>query len=284
MNPFNFKVIEYGNGEIEVRKYSSCLGSVPDHDELTTIFEDWDNNDCKIVINPFTGNEEVLYPWYSSQDAEFRKKHSERVSYNRTRNEVYKYSRMVDWQVMITLTFSSEYVNRYDFKLCMSKARNWFHNQRKRYSNEFTYLVVPEQHKDGAWHIHGLCANLGDISYSYSGIKDKSGRKIYNLDGWKFGFSTCVFVDNTHKVSGYICKYITKDLCRITKGSHRYYRSKNIAEPIETMGLLEGSVDINKYLQELCDLYCAEYSYGKRVTGSFVDTDYFYLMRKENLL
>ena len=60
-----------------------------------------------------------------------------------------------------------------------------------------------------------------------SGIIQRNGKPIYNLANWKLGFSTVTQVQDTTRVSHYIAKYITKDLCAVTKGKRRYWASRN---------------------------------------------------------
>ena len=204
-----------------------------------------------------------------------------------------RYSRQVDWEYFITLTFDGSKVDRYDFDVCMRKANDWFRNQKKRKAPELKYLFVPEQHNDGAWHIHGVIADVGNISFVDSGrvaIGEKACMRtdgnikfptIYNLSGWRFGFSTATRVRDKYKVASYITKYITKNLCENTFGKKRYYRSKNIPEPIEKGFLVEPN-EFESFMAEMVDSFGCNMVYRKDVNGLFQSVIYrFYQEESE---
>ena len=93
------------------------------------------------------------------------------------------------------------------------------------------YLVVPEQHKDGAWHFHGLFSNCEGLTMVDSGIKYDDNRNVYNIIDFKLGFTTALKSDGDPRISSYLVKYITKELITMSKGQHRYLYSKNLAKP-----------------------------------------------------
>jgi hypothetical protein len=149
-------------------------------------------------------------------------------STNRTKNMVYNYARGDVWNWFITLTFNKNKINRYSFEECSKRLRKWLNNMKNIYAPDMKYLVVPEQHKDGAWHFHGLLSNTGAMVFNkdcnkYTGelLETKSGLQIYNFGNYKMGFSTATPITDTAKASSYITKYITKDLSQNTKGFRR---------------------------------------------------------------
>lgn len=251
-SPFNCKIIEYANGIVEIRKYNKVIGEWGINEDKDDVlrsqvigkkFSQLEKDLCEpeILLNPFTNEEDEYFSEEQLQILKNRQDRSLRNSFSRTINSIYKISRQCEWEYFITLTYDNSKVDRYDYDLCMKKANKWFHNQR-RYAKDLQYLFVPEQHKDGAWHIHGVISNVGDMKFIDSGKKFKSSNDdntIYNLDGWKFGFSTASKVDDYQKVSSYITKYITKDIVSASKGKKRYYRSQNIPEPQEYNLIIE---------------------------------------------
>lgn len=130
------------------------------------------------------------------------------------------------FDMFVTFTFKS---NRQDINLLKNQLSNWIHNQ-KRIHGEFSYILVPEFHKDGkSIHFHGLLSGYnGKVVFSG---KIQRGRQIYNVTSYRLGFSTLAYIDNTEKVSSYIKKYITKDMPTI-KGKKRYWCSKDLTRPI----------------------------------------------------
>ena len=189
-----------------------------------------------------------------------RKAHSQRVSVTRSKNKIHDLARSETWEYFVTLTYDSSKTDRYDYNACLSKCRKWLNNQRSRYAQDLAYIFVPEKHKDGAYHFHGLVANVGNMKFDDSGKvaigknavtrteKNKSYPTIYNLGGWRFGWSTATKVKDSFKATNYITKYVTKDICADLKGKHRYIASKNLHEPIE-LELLLSPYDCDRYAQ-----------------------------------
>lgn len=287
MTIHNVKIVEFGNGLVEVRKYAKPVNAHLMYVSQEECMkrqqcgkEERERNDMveysEIEYNPFTEKEERIWDICYEDVVERRKLESQRRSRNRTINAIYNLSRQCMWEYFITLTYSPEVVDRYDFDTCMKKANTWFKNQQQRKANDLQYLFVPEQHKDGAWHIHGLLAQVGNMSFVDSG-HCANEKIVYNMDGWRYGFSTAVKIgddaDEVQKVSTYITKYITKELCENTLGKKRYYRSRNIPEPVTTELLIEND---DNFINVLADSLGKEVFYEKSVKG-YVDIDYKYL-------
>ena len=284
---YNIRVIRYENGTFEIRQYSNPVNAIYEGEtSVASIYHTGMKRKVNLEYNPFTDEMEKLR---TIEDAE----RSAKNSLNRTKQNIYKFSRQADWEYFITLTFDGSKVNRYDFDECMGKANNWFNNQKKRKAPDLKYLFVPEQHKDGAWHIHGVIADVGEMSFADSGrvaIGQKAYRRsdvnsefatIYNLSGWRFGFSTATKVRDKYKVASYIIKYITKDLCESTFGKKRYYRSRNIPEPIEK-GFIVEPQDFDSFMAEMVDSFGCGMVYKKEVNGLYQSVTYrFYQEERE---
>jgi len=125
-----------------------------------------------------------------------------------------------------TFTFGKQH---YDIPRCVKSMQNWLKNQ-SRLDKNFQYLIVPEYHKDKLGiHFHALTKN-------YSGKKLPTGkytkgRQIYNIAGFRSGFSTYVRLDkDTERVAHYVTKYITKDMPTLN-GRTRYWCSKGLLRP-----------------------------------------------------
>ena len=70
---------------------------------------------------------------------------------------VYNYSLANDWDWFVTLTFDPQKVDRYNYSDCAKKLKNFIDVTRRKCPG-LKYLFVPELHKDGAFHFHGLIA------------------------------------------------------------------------------------------------------------------------------
>lgn len=134
------------------------------------------------------------------------------------------------WTYFVTLTLSKEKIDRYDKKEINKRFKKWLNNMVYRY--DFNYIFIPEYHKDGAIHFHGLVS--GNLKLTYVKL-DKKGRKVYNLDNWTLGFSTAIELDdNRTAVSAYITKYVTKDTTKIL-GNVYYAGGRNLKRECQSV-------------------------------------------------
>ena len=150
--------------------------------------------------------------------------HSAYVSVNRSKNKIFYYARSNDWTngYFVTLTLDPERINSFNYKEAVDCVRKFLDYLRKQVPDSYA-LIVPEKHKSGAFHFHGLInGNIKDL-ITYSG-HTVNGSMIYNfVKGWKYGFSNVTKVQNTLAVEKYICKYTTKELLNSTLYQHRYF-------------------------------------------------------------
>lgn len=288
MSAYNIKMIKYPNGSAQLRRYSKPLKAKEyKHEcEKFTYQEEqklrkggsvWKDN-VEYVLSPFDG---CIVPRVKVFKDKPEKNPDSDIYHSlcRTKNKIYSYGRCVKWEMFVTFTFSSEKTDRYDYDECSRLVRRWLNNQRRN-APDLQYLIVPEQHKDGAWHFHGLLSNTGNIKFIDSGKKDKKGNNIYNMAKWSNGFTTATAVTDVFKVSKYIGKYITKDLCELTKGKQRYFVSQNMPEPEEFTFFVDTDVeDFSQFLGTLADSIGYEVTFvsSPRNKGSFVDVDYYEL-------
>lgn len=141
-----------------------------------------------------------------------------------------------DFEWFATFTFNPKKVNRYNFYACSSAMRRWFSHQRERSLERgivLKYLVIPEQHKDGAWHFHALISGYTGQLHK-TGNYTQNGRSVYNITSFRSGFTTAVPIDSKEGVSSYITKYITKAFVK-TFNKRRFYCSKNLQRPVKTL-------------------------------------------------
>lgn len=282
---YNVKIVKYPVGGYQVVLYSETVG----HDTFLMVDDSLDleyldiNGDLHIVhlpsetgrlppkgeyyLNPF---EDEYIRVRSFADAE----RSEKVSRNRTLKNLYYDTRSNEWEWFITLTFDPKKVDRYDYDAVVKKLKNWLIMCR-RDCPDMKYILVPELHKDGAFHFHGLIANCDALQFVNSGVKDKSGKSIYNIGKYKLGWTTATRVESTEKVSKYISKYITKELCAATFGRKRYWKSRNLNQAeIVTLTLLGD-------LQVFRDSVESVAQWSKSIDG-YITTEYFEMPQEVN--
>lgn len=218
---YNVKHLQYPDG-YETRVYSRTYsrGVKP----LKQDFERFDN--------PFTGIEENLPVTVILSDVQIeeRKQRSLMVSKQRAVNNIYNLARCNDWTWFVTITFNPEIVNSFDFDSCSRKLSDWLKNLR-RVDSSIMYLFVPEQHKSGAWHFHGLMSCSSALRMADSGLKDRKGKVIYNIGRYKYGFTTATEIENNEAVTKYITKYVTKEMLGHIRGKKHFWASRNLSRP-----------------------------------------------------
>lgn len=165
----------------------------------------------------------------------------------RARTRVFEYAACNNFEYFITLTINNDYLDRYDLKEYIKKLGQLIRNYRRDYGVDIQYLLIPEGHKDGAWHMHGLIMGIPKEQLKLFTLEDKlpyrlrelimEGRKIYNWEKYaeKFGWCTLERVRSQEAVSKYITKYIRKsfdsDRGVSEKESKLYYCSRGLKRP-----------------------------------------------------
>lgn len=139
-----------------------------------------------------------------------------------------------DW--FVTLTLSPDEVDRYDAAAIMKKVNRWLDNMVRR--KGLRYVLVPERHKDGAFHFHGFFAGSG-LEAVPSGHSDKQGHEIFNLPQWGFGFTAAIRLYGTYSQAvGYVSKYIGKQDGERPMGRW-YYSGGDLKEPQRDYSVME---------------------------------------------
>ena len=240
MEPYNVKIITYPDLTKQYRIYHNTIGT----DDLSIPVRPHKKGER----NPFDGKvcKEILV------DIKDYKNHVDEVSIKRTKKKVYDYAKSNEWEWFVTFTFSPDKVNRYDYDECTKYLSKWFNNL-KRSSPALSYLVVPEQHKDGAYNFHGLFSGMNEHQIVWTGkyvIKRVRGlrskfvrtkEKIYKIGSYKLGWMTATRVREMEKVTSYITKYITKDMLNGLHGRKRYWCSRNLVLPLEEVFILDAT-------------------------------------------
>lgn len=139
------------------------------------------------------------------------------------------------WEYFVTLTFDDQKVNARYYDYVVDKLTNWLDTIRRKNLN-MQYILVPELHKSGRVHFHGIFKNVPNWKLEkayYPGTNrliKKKGVQIYNLTNYKLGFTTVSKVQNMEAVSVYISKYMTKELID-QDFKKRYWCSQGLKRP-----------------------------------------------------
>lgn len=142
----------------------------------------------------------------------------------RAKQRVWDIARANSWDWFVTLTLDPAVVDRFDYNAVVECLKSF--TKSLHYYN-CDWLIVPEQHKSGAWHFHGLIRGNPPMS---KGKVLKDGTVIYNLDNYHLGFTSLSRVKNEQSVATYITKYLTKEM-EVPKGRKRYWFSRGLNQP-----------------------------------------------------
>lgn len=154
--------------------------------------------------------------------------HPEVSSLKRTKTLVQDLVLCNDFDLFCTFTFNPQKIDRFNYTKCHYSMTKWLHNQHDK-DPKFRYLIIPERHKSGAWHFHALISHFNG-TLSDSGHKTSTGRVVYNIKGFRNGFTTAVEIDDKYAVSSYVTKYITKDFIK-EFNQRRFFCSRDLIRP-----------------------------------------------------
>lgn len=149
----------------------------------------------------------------------------------RARAAISDLARSNDFRWFVTLTLDRERIDRYDVREITRRVNHWLDNQVRRAG--LKYVLVPEHHKDGAVHFHGLFNDA--LEARDSGHRDGEGHRIFNLPAWSLGFTTAIeLYGDRRRAIGYVCKYIGKEAVKV--GGRWYYSGGDLQKPsVETL-------------------------------------------------
>lgn len=161
---------------------------------------------------------------------------------SRTRARVFELACCNPWEYFVTLTLDPQKYDRTNLEQYRKDLSQYIRDFRKKSNTNVKYLLVPEQHKDGSWHMHGFLMGLPPSELREFTLSDHlpyairnrltQGKHIYTWEAYahKFGYTSIERIDNGEAASKYITKYITKDAMRTMTAlhAHIFYASKGL--------------------------------------------------------
>lgn len=184
---------------------------------------------CKLPIKRAGFEDDRKYSGYGR----LRNINDEKLSHHiaRARTRVFELAICNDFDYFITLTVNDEKLDRYDLKGYIKKLGQFIRNYRRDYEADIQYLLIPEKHKDGAWHMHGLIKGI-PVEHLQ---KNEHGYLDWEDYKKRFGYCSIDKIKNQEAVSKYITKYIRKsfdtDRGVSEKESKLYYCSRGLRRP-----------------------------------------------------
>ena len=158
---------------------------------------------------------------------------------SRAKSKVQELALCNDWQYFFTATIDPTKYNRDD----LPKFRKDFTRFcREKYVAKIDYLLIPERHAKGGWHMHGFLSGIPPELLREFTLQEclpvallkklQQGKKIYDWSGYrnKFGFCVLEPVESPTAAAFYVTKYVTKDNSRNVQqmGGHLYYASQGL--------------------------------------------------------
>ena len=208
---------------------------------------------CSVSGNPGTAKESSAGPTSANFDRARR----------RARAKVRDLALANHFQWFVTLTLDSAIVNRYDISSFGRVFTRWLDNAVRR--RGLSYVIVPERHKDGAIHFHGLFNDA--LPMVNSGHTDAAGHPIFNCTAWKFGFSACVQIYGSYtQAVSYVCKYIGKQGEK--PGGRWYYSGGKLEKPTILYGVCEDWETAQNVADAFGPLDAETYSFEIPETGN----------------
>lgn len=166
----------------------------------------------------------------------------------RAKTTIQNYALSNDFKYFFTLTFNTSY-DRFNLDVLKSNFR---YILSKKIKCGCKYLIVPEQHKNGAWHFHGFFTN--EIS-GYITQNDYGFEHIPELD--KLGFHNIQEIRSIEKCSNYVTKYISKNLgSGIKKFKHCYFASTGLQKPLLMKDIIYNNEYFNNKFFDFRNDFC----------------------------
>lgn len=173
-------------------------------------------------------------------------------SFSRARSMVLQYALCNPWDYFFTGTLDERLADRYNLDRYAKRLMQFIRDKRKKYNASFQVLLVPERHKDGAWHIHGLIYGLPPSAlrpFRYPEPQKLIDGGFLNWPDYQRSFGFCSLAPIRDKVATayYVTKYISKDVARRSGdvGKHLYFHSRPLkrAEHASDVYLFQQQLD-----------------------------------------
>ena len=168
-------------------------------------------------------------------------------SLSRARARVYELAMCNEFPHFCTFTQDKELRDRFTLSEFRKDFAQYVRNLNRGRGGDsgkppIKYLLIPEQHKDGAWHMHGLLQGLTDEDLRAFKVSERiperikrqirNGTPVYDWSGYRsrFGYFTATEVKNKTAVAKYVTKYLTKDMTGKARaaGEHLFFASQGL--------------------------------------------------------
>ena len=147
------------------------------------------------------------------------------------------------WDYFCTFTLSSGKHDRFDLDEWHRGFTQWLRDERKK-GYDIRFVLVPERHKDGAWHAHGLfkgnvdLVSFADLRRAGHRVPDKlvnGGYLNWTAYQKKFGFCSFGRIRDPVACGFYTTKYLNKEIGQHVSnvGKHLYWASRPLERSVK---------------------------------------------------
>lgn len=189
---------------------------------------------------------------------------------SRARSVVFQLCVCNDWDWFFTGTLDRRKFDRFSLDGFRKSLAQWIRNLNKKSGFDVKYVLVPEKHKDGAWHMHGLLRGIpsSELSRFVHGVHPE---RLVDGDYWnwqrysdKFGFCSLGAVRDPVACSFYLQKYLTKDMSRTSSdyGRHLHFASHRLRRAVPMVDIYGRRSALDAYITAEYDFCATGYVQG----------------------
>lgn len=144
---------------------------------------------------------------------------------SRAKQQVIELCLCNDFEYFFTGTIDGKKFDRYNLQEFYRQFSKFLNNYKSRRAPDLKYLMIPEAHKDGAIHVHGVLKGLNSLDL----VPNKNGYYDWVPYCEKFGYMSIAPIRDVVSCSRYITKYISKDLGQLTgMNKQSFWHSKGL--------------------------------------------------------
>lgn len=176
----------------------------------------------------------------------YDKEEVERISLSRTKNHIKEICLTNGFEYFFTCTVNSINADRFSLQETQDKMKK-ICKKIKRKNKDFKYIFITEQHKDGAFHFHGMTKNLEVYKNEFGYYS--------NIDFDTLGYNSFSIINDYNRACSYITKYITKS-CIKNENNQIYFCSRGLNKceteymiPTDLKDIFGSNVFQNNYCQ-----------------------------------
>lgn len=177
-------------------------------------------------------------------------------SFSRARATVLDLGLCNNWDYFFTGTLDPKKYDRRNLAKFHKDLTQWIRDKRKVYGTALDFLLVPEPHADGCWHVHGFIAGIPRSALSPFDPSRHPlrlcNRGYLNWDDYamKFGFCSLAPIKDPFRVAWYMCKYVSKELSSRASelGAHLYYCSRGLNRSRKCAEVFYSSAELDRFL------------------------------------